>query len=93
MGVLIGAISFVVLYFVNWYHRPNKFPPGPRGIPFLGYLPFLGKNSAKTAYELSKQYGSIMSIRLGNIDQVFLNAFDSVHKVSSLKYCAYHFEI
>ena len=79
---IIGTISIVLLYLINWYKRSNKFPPGPRGIPIFGYIPFIGSKPYETAAKLSKKYGPILSIRFGLEDQVFLNDFESIHKVS-----------
>ena len=80
---IIGTISIVFLYLINWYKRPNKFPPGPRGIPIFGYLPFIGNKPHKTVLKLSKKYGPILSIRFGLEDHLFLNDFESIHKVST----------
>ena len=79
---LVGALVVFILFLINWYRRPNKFPPGPRGIPVLGYLPFIGNKPHETAVKLSKKYGPILSMRLGFEDHLFLNDFDSIHKVS-----------
>ena len=78
------VLSTVVLFLINWYRRPKKFPPGPRGFPLVGYLPFLGKTPERTVDKLSKKYGKIMSVRMGFEDAVFLNDFDSINKVSEL---------
>ena len=81
---MIGFLS-VVLYLINWYRRPKHLPPGPRGLPVVGYLPFLGKRPEKTAYNLSEKYGKIMTIRMGTEDAVFLNDYESIHKVSIIE--------
>ena len=78
---LIGGLSVVLLYLIKWYSRPKKSPPGPYGLPVLGYLPFFIKNPEQTACKLSKKYGPIISIRLGTEDVVLLNDFDSIRKV------------
>ena len=81
---MIGIILVVFLYLINWYRRPIRLPPGPRGIPIVGYLPFMGKSPERTAYELSKKYGKILTIRLGSDETVFLSDYDLIHKVSEL---------
>ncbi|ESR59260.1 hypothetical protein CICLE_v10017705mg [Citrus x clementina] len=62
---------FVVVYFAwneNKSSKANaKLPPGPRGLPVVGYLPFLGTTDLhKTFTELSGVYGPIFKIWLGN---------------------------
>ncbi|KAG8382381.1 hypothetical protein BUALT_Bualt05G0071500 [Buddleja alternifolia] len=41
-------------------------PPGPRGLPILGYLPFLGNDLLKQFTDLGHKYGPIYKLRLGN---------------------------
>ena len=78
---VIGIILVVLLYLVYWYRRPYKFPPGPRGLPFVGYLPFMSENAEYDIMKLREIYGSILSVRMGPRDIVFLNDYKSIHKV------------
>lgn len=50
-----------------------KLPPGPMGLPFLGYLPFVGREIHLTLTSLSERYGPIYQIFLGSIRVVVLN--------------------
>ena len=79
---IIGGILVLLLYLVYWYQRPYKFPPGPRGLPFVGYLPFLSKTIERDVSKLSQKLGPIISVRIGPTDAVFLNDFNSIQKVS-----------
>ena len=79
---VIGTVSIILLYLINWYRRPKNMPPGPRGLPIVGYLPFMGKKLEQAAYQLSKKLGNILTIRIGVDDVVFLNDYESVYKVS-----------
>ena len=79
---VVLAIFFIALYLIKWYRRPSKFPPGPRGVPFVGYLPFIGKYPEQTLYKLSKKYGPLIGIRLGSNDLVFLNDLETINKVN-----------
>lgn len=54
----------------------KRLPPGPYGIPVLGYIPFLGENTYLTLYELSKKFGDIYSISLGQ--RVFVVLSDPI---------------
>lgn len=51
---------------------PSQLPPGPRGLPFLGYLPFLGPELHLSLTQLSNRYGPIYQIYLGSIRVVVL---------------------
>ncbi|ESR59261.1 hypothetical protein CICLE_v10014861mg [Citrus x clementina] len=60
-----------VVYFawnVNKSRKANaKLPPGPRGLPVVGYLPFLGTTDLHKKFtELSGVYGPIFKLWLGN---------------------------
>ncbi|KAK9277218.1 hypothetical protein L1049_006757 [Liquidambar formosana] len=68
----ILAVSVVVLaiFWKFWTSKNSKkasapMPPGPRGLPFFGYLPFLGTNLHWTFTELAGLYGPIYKLRLG----------------------------
>ncbi|XP_035221675.1 vitamin D 25-hydroxylase-like [Stegodyphus dumicola] len=72
--ILLGIflLAFVTLHW--WYgKRRYKLPPGPIGLPFLGYLPFIEKRSFITFTKLSKKYGKIYSLYLGRALVVVLN--------------------
>ncbi|CAK8679359.1 unnamed protein product [Clavelina lepadiformis] len=74
--LLLGAVT--LLYY--WYKRPSRFPPGPRGIPVVGVLPFASAGAEKAALKWSKEYGPIMSMRMASTDWVVLNDYDSMRK-------------
>ena len=76
--LLLGAVT--LLYY--WYKRPSRFPPGPRGIPVVGVLPFASAGAEKAALKWSKEYGPIMSMRMASTDWVVLNDYDSMRKVT-----------
>ena len=77
----LSVLAVFVFSLIYWYRKPRRFPPGPRGIPLLGYTPVF-KNPHEEIYRLSKKYGPILSLRLGLEDLVFLNDFDSIYQVS-----------
>ncbi|KAI4370383.1 hypothetical protein MLD38_018741 [Melastoma candidum] len=62
--LLIAVISsFVLKRSKNAARRP--LPPGPIGLPILGYLPFLGDNLQEKFAELADAYGPIYKLWLG----------------------------
>lgn len=71
-----------ILLCVLWCDkRPHNFPPGPIGLPLVGYYPFLGKLPFKTLMELGKKYGGIYSIKIGNANILVVNKWKSVKEV------------
>jgi len=59
--------------------RPRGFPPGPFGLPLVGYLPFLDvRNVGRSFKRLAAKHGEIFSVILGKKAVVVLNSFDSI---------------
>lgn len=53
--------------------KNRNLPPGPIGIPVLGYLPFLNPSAPYvTLTTLQKKYGSIYGLKLGSVYTVVL---------------------
>lgn len=76
---------------VFFFKRNNlPLPPGPFGLPFLGYLPFL-KNDAHLQFtELSKKYGPIYQLKLGGTRVVVLTSAKHVREAfrQQVLYCS-----
>ncbi|KAA8521910.1 hypothetical protein F0562_012776 [Nyssa sinensis] len=58
-----------------------SLPPGPRGLPFVGYLPFLGTDLHRAFTGLSRVYGPIYKLWLGNKLCVVLSSPSLVKEV------------
>nr|XP_042905131.1 uncharacterized protein LOC107448862 [Parasteatoda tepidariorum] len=58
----------------------KKIPPGPIGLPVVGYLPFLTKNVHLKFTELSEKYGEVFSVKLGSELIVVLNGTESIRE-------------
>jgi len=70
IGNLVFGFSVLFLIFtLNWllttHKRWRQLPPGPNGLPILGYLPFIKGDFHENLTDLSQQYGKIFSVRLG----------------------------
>ncbi|KAH8287664.1 hypothetical protein KR054_011321, partial [Drosophila jambulina] len=71
-GILIG----VILYLCE--HQYDDIlgvpPPGPWGLPILGYLPLLDARAPhKSLQALARRYGGIFQLRMGNIRTIILS--------------------
>ncbi|GBL95321.1 Cytochrome P450 18a1 [Araneus ventricosus] len=76
------AVDDCTMEFVlQWYKSRQRRPPGPIGLPFVGYLPFLGKEPHKTFWNMRKKYGDIISVYLGSKYTVVLNEYKVAKEV------------
>ena len=65
--VAILAATLLVTRLLRLLGRKRfNLPPGPWGLPLLGYLPFFGKAPPVTFTRLRKKYGDVMSISMGS---------------------------
>lgn len=56
--VLIGL--FIVLFTILFKSKNGKkYPPGPIGLPIVGYLPFMTNKPHLKLTELAKTYGPV----------------------------------
>ncbi|KAK6156726.1 hypothetical protein DH2020_010974 [Rehmannia glutinosa] len=60
-------------------------PPGPRGFPIVGYLPFLRRDLHHLLTELSHQYGPIFKLRLGDKLWIVINSPSLLKEWRSLR--------
>ncbi|KAF7138491.1 hypothetical protein RHSIM_Rhsim07G0102200 [Rhododendron simsii] len=70
-AVLTVSIMLLSILFYLWTFLKSKnqnsapLPPGPCGLPIVGYLPFLSTNLHHQFAKLAKQYGPIYKLRFG----------------------------
>lgn len=83
-AILISVFCALSLYlalaalFETWSNRKLKLPPGPYGIPLLGYIPFLGRQTHLKLTELGKKYGSVFSMQMGKHLTVVLHDWSAI---------------
>ncbi|KAK9046013.1 hypothetical protein V6N11_051916 [Hibiscus sabdariffa] len=73
------AILGISLWKVWTVRKPRKaiapLPPGPRGLPIVGYLPYLGTDNLHLVFtDLAAAYGPIYKLWLGNKLCVVINS-------------------
>ncbi|CAG7827960.1 unnamed protein product [Allacma fusca] len=62
-------VTAAVMDFID-----KNYPPGPLGVPFFGYLPFMNSRAPHlTLTELAQQYGRIYSLNLGSLYTVVVS--------------------
>ncbi|KAJ0482825.1 putative cytochrome P450 [Helianthus annuus] len=84
--ILTISIPTLVLVWSKWtlsyFKDTTRLPPGPYGLPFVGYLPFLRNNLHERFTEMAHKYGPIFSLRLGSKLHVVVNSMDLVKVVA-----------
>ncbi|XP_076251779.1 cytochrome P450 enzyme phantom isoform X2 [Rhynchophorus ferrugineus] len=66
-------IALVLICLKTLWQR-RKLPPGPWGLPLVGYLPFLDPKAPQVSLtELAKKYGPMYSLLLGNVRTIVLS--------------------
>ncbi|KAG7016911.1 Ferruginol synthase, partial [Cucurbita argyrosperma subsp. argyrosperma] len=76
---LVFVVTFALFWFRPKVRRPS-LPPGPRGLPLVGYLPFLLRNVHRTFADLAEIYGPVFKVRIGNKLCVVLNSPSSINE-------------
>nr|AGG35984.1 cytochrome P450 monooxygenase [Panonychus citri] len=66
------ALMLMINSIITSINRRRKLPPGPWGLPIVGYLPFINDDSYLFFDRLAKKYGPVFSLRLGQHDVVVI---------------------
>lgn len=64
--LIVFIAVLLVVRLIQFLSELRRLPPGPWGVPVLGYLPFLKGDAHLHFHELVRRYGSVFSARLGN---------------------------
>ncbi len=71
---LLSSLLLGFFVALPWLRNQRKLPPGPPGLPFLGYLPWIDSRAPyETFAALSRRYGRIYSLKLGGMLAVFIS--------------------
>jgi len=77
----ILALSFFVLVVIRGvqvFLRERKLPPGPWGVPFLGYLPYVKTPPHLLFTKMARKYGKTFSFRFGSHLIVVLSDYRTI---------------
>ncbi|PWA59716.1 cytochrome P450 [Artemisia annua] len=69
-----SIITFAILWCK--FSSKARLPPGPRGLPLLGYLPFLDPNLHHGYTKLAQRYGPIFMLKLGSKTHIVVSSSD-----------------
>ncbi|KAM5165067.1 cytochrome P450 2C5-like [Mantella aurantiaca] len=77
LSIILCIFLAIVLY--GWKRRSHNFPPGPTPLPLIGNLHIMNlKKPYKSFHELSKKYGPVYSIQIGEEKMVILCGYETV---------------
>ncbi|XP_050408735.1 cytochrome P450 1A1 [Patella vulgata] len=79
LGIFLATlISAKAILNMLW--KDNR-PPGPRGVPLLGYLPYFGTHPHLTFFKLREKYGDVFSIQMGSFPAVVISGKELIKEV------------
>ncbi|WZZ21085.1 hypothetical protein YC2023_122472 [Brassica napus] len=80
---IIVAIVFCAFLLVakNTRKTKKKLPPGPPRLPIIGNLHQLGSKPHRSMLKLSAKYGSLMSLKFGDVSTVVASSPETVKDV------------
>eukprot|EP01103_Thecamoeba_quadrilineata_P013919 TRINITY_DN4001_c0_g1_i1.p1 TRINITY_DN4001_c0_g1~~TRINITY_DN4001_c0_g1_i1.p1 ORF type:complete len:508 (-),score=86.24 TRINITY_DN4001_c0_g1_i1:68-1591(-) len=78
--VLVLIIFALVTKLVWNLLNGRKLPPGPWGLPFLGYGPFLTRTPYVKFCEIAQSYGPVFQLTLLGRTVIVLNGYDAIEE-------------
>ncbi|CAG7833832.1 unnamed protein product [Allacma fusca] len=74
--LLAATAGLLLLLLFKKWAQYRGIPPGPWGLPIVGYMPFLLKGDPIQMFqEFKKKYGKVFSISIGNFNCVVINDY------------------
>ncbi|OWM71893.1 hypothetical protein CDL15_Pgr017776 [Punica granatum] len=78
----LSALFALVCYSCFHYLKPQRgSPPGPLGLPFVGYLPFLDQELHTSFAHLARAYGPILKLTLGRKVWIIISSPSTAREV------------
>ncbi|CAH2044395.1 unnamed protein product [Thlaspi arvense] len=81
--IIVAIVVFFasILIAKNTSKTTKNLPPGPPRLPIIGNLHQLGSKPHRSMFKLSKKYGSLMSLKFGNVSTVVASTPETVRDV------------
>ncbi|XP_035295687.1 cytochrome P450 2J6 isoform X3 [Cricetulus griseus] len=80
--LILAVVTFLFLADYLKNRRPKNYPPGPRGLPFVGSIFQLDFDKAHLSIQpFVKKYGNIFSLNLGDITSVVITGLPLIKEV------------
>ncbi|XP_071050541.1 cytochrome P450 306a1 isoform X1 [Onthophagus taurus] len=82
LEMIYFLVAFIVILLGFYWKKPKNTPPGPFGLPIVGYLPWLDPvNPHLTLTQLSKKFGSVYGLFLGSVYTVVVSDHKIIRKL------------
>ncbi|XP_071037591.1 cytochrome P450 18a1-like [Parasteatoda tepidariorum] len=75
-ALLFTCLIAFIIYLIAG-RDVRKLPPGPYGLPFVGYIPFMSSSPYLDLQKLAKKYGSVFRLRLGTQNTIVLSDYQA----------------
>ncbi|XP_070574475.1 steroid 17-alpha-hydroxylase/17,20 lyase-like [Ptychodera flava] len=79
-NVLLVVVLMIVIAALWSMRIPSGFPPGPRGLPFIGSIGVLATDPIYKITDLAQKYGDIYSLKVGRQRIIVLNNIELVRE-------------
>ncbi|EFH48399.1 CYP71B11 [Arabidopsis lyrata subsp. lyrata] len=80
--IIVAFVFFSSIIIVrNTRTTKTNLPPGPPRLPIIGNLHQLGSKPHRSMFKLSEKYGSLMSLKFGNVSTVVASTPETVKEV------------
>lgn len=80
MAMVVTAVTTLVAFVTKLRSKNSKLPPGPRPLPLIGNLHQFGELPHQTLWQMSKEFGPIMYLRMGTNPLVVVSSADAAQE-------------
>ncbi|OVA07893.1 Cytochrome P450 [Macleaya cordata] len=81
LAVISSIAAFLLLPIILGRQNWSGAPPGPIGWPILGYLPYLTDRLHEDLFHLSKTYGPLFSLKMGQKPAIVVSSPDITREI------------
>jgi cytochrome P450 family 2 subfamily J len=83
--IVVALVVLVVAYCAlgAWRDWRSNLPPGPYGVPILGYVPFLSQNAHLDFLKLGKKYGDVFRVNMASETVIVIHGVEAIKEALS----------